>query len=154
VGRRSNIETLIPQAVQDQLAALFRAGKTIDQVKAKLDELHAAGETPVTASRSAVGRYIERTNAQFEDYRAAQTLSEKILPALGEQGRGEVGMLAAELIKLQCYEAASDIGDTKNLNAKIKQLMFLSAGLKNASSTTKEMHGSGIASGKKSHAGW
>lgn len=140
MSRRSKIETLIPQPVQDILARLFREGRTVDQIKAKLDELHEAGATPETASRSAVGRFIKSKTEMFTRMRDAEEIAAKVLPSYGEEARGDLGMLAAQLIKTACYDVLSEVDVETDVDAKVKQLRTLSTAVRNAQMTSIGAH--------------
>jgi hypothetical protein len=142
MSKRSKIDTMVPQTIKDQLAKLFREGCTIDTIKAKLDELHANGESPVTVSRSAIGTFVGKANKAFERYKLSQEMAEMLVPAFGEQARGDLGMAAAELLKGVCYQHAAELSDDEefHLGDKSKIAMFLSSALKNAVSTSKDAH--------------
>lgn len=98
------------------------------------------GATPETASRSAVGRFVKSKSEMFDRMKEAEEIAAKVLPAYGEEARGDLGMLAAQLIKTMCYDVASDVDVETDVDAKVKQLRTLSMAVRNAQMTSLGAH--------------
>lgn len=129
---RRSVITQLPREVQDQVHALIRQGRTIEEITAHLAALDAE------VSRSAVGRYVQRARAQMERYKAAQELAAQLIPAFGEQAQGDVGALAAEAIKTLVHQALTEVSDEDCNDGKMPgKMMLLGRALESAVKTTK-----------------
>lgn len=104
MARKAAIQQL-PKDIQDQVHRLIRDGRTVDQITAKLQELDAE------VSRSSVGRYKQKYEASLKRYREAQEVAAVWVNKLGEDPKGDVGRLIAEMLKTVAFQTLADMGD-------------------------------------------
>lgn len=142
MGRRSKIETMVPEPIKERINALYRAGRTIDQIMSALAPLLESGELPEAVSRSGVGRYLKSESKLFDQMKASEEFAAKVLTGYGEAAKGDVGKLAALTLQQLSYEAAHKISDqlddSKTPDAAVKNLMMLSAAVRNAKQVERD----------------
>lgn len=80
--------------MRELIGALRRAGRTIDEIRAKLKELEGPA---AEVSRSALGRHVKNLDALAERIRASRGAAEAIMDRLGE-GDGRTARLNIELM--------------------------------------------------------
>lgn len=132
MARRSSIEQL-PAEIRDVCLRLIRDGRTIHEITAALNELDAE------VSKSAVGRYVKSTRELMQRHLAAQDIAGRLITQLGENPKGDVGALLAEMLKTIAFQLMADMGSdgggelseeaAAELRAKPMDIMLLAKGL-------------------------
>jgi hypothetical protein len=111
--------------IRDELDRLLRDGRfTIDQITSKLRELGAE------VSRSAVGRLKKTYEERLSRYREAQEVAGVWLAKLGEDSKGDVGLLVAEMLKLLAFQSVSEMTEGEAEVAGPKDIAYLAKALK------------------------
>lgn len=121
MARRSSIERM-PRELSDLFHRLVRDGRTIHEITDKLNELDA------DVSKSAVGRAVKQTRDLMKRYQAAQEVAGQLVEQLGENPRGDVGALLAEMLKTLAFQLMADMGDEEadeKAKAKPMDIMLL-----------------------------
>jgi len=104
-SRKATIGTLPPE-IRAELDRLFRDGRhTIDQIVTHLRGLGA------DVSRSAVGRARKTYEERLSRYREAQEVAGVWVTKMGEDPKGDVGQLCAEMLKTVAFQTLSDMVD-------------------------------------------
>lgn len=119
---KSKIEGL-PNEVRKSVHKLIRDGHTIDDILMHLQRL---GEE---ISRSSVGRYKKKMDGKFKRYREAQEVAGVWVSQMGEDPKGDVGRLIAEMLKTLAFQTMADMGDDDGATAP-KEIMFLAKAIK------------------------
>lgn len=139
MGRRSSLERM-PQEVKDAFYRLVRAGHTIAEITAKLNEL---GED---VSQSAVGRAVKGARAQMRQYREAQEVAGAWVAQLNENPGGDVSALLAEMLKTVAFQTIANLGDGsdaplgkdgKPQGPKAMDVMLLAKAIRDLEASTK-----------------
>lgn len=118
--QRSKVARL-PKELKEELERLWRTGGyTLDGLLAKLREM---GMTDV--SRSGLGRYVQGVEKTMARYREAQEIAGAWVAKLGEDSKGDVGRLLAEMLKTIAFATLKDLGQG-DLSAEPMELMLLS----------------------------
>lgn len=129
-GRKSSIERLEPR-IREAVDALIRDGRaTIDEIVEHLQGI--GGEV----SRSAVGRYKQRAEAQMVRMREAQEIAKVWVGKLQEDPQGDVGRLLSEMLKTVAFQVVGRLGEDGE-ETKPADVMFLSSALRNIVSYEK-----------------
>jgi len=130
MGRRSAVR-LLPADLRGEIDAMIREGRaTIDELVAYLEEQGAE------ISRSAMGRYKQGMEASLERYRQAQEVAAVWVAKLGEDQRGDVSKLLAEMLKTVAFQTLADLGDDE-AKAKPADIMLLAKAIKDLESSGK-----------------
>ncbi|MCB1832084.1 MAG: DUF3486 family protein [Geminicoccaceae bacterium] len=129
MGRRSAISQL-DEAVRDEVHRLIRQGRTIDEITAHLHELDA------DVSRASVGRYKRKMEDQLRRYREAQEVAGVWVKNLGEDPRGEMGRLLADMLKTVAFQTLADMGD-EGAEVGSQDIMFLARAIKDLETAAK-----------------
>lgn len=124
--RKSSIKQLDPRVKSAVDAAIREDRATIDDIVAIIREL--GGE----ASRSAVGRYKQKAEAQMARYREAQEIAKVWIGKLTTDPEGDVGRLLAEMLRTTAFQTMGDIDE-----ATPQDIMFLGKALKDLASADK-----------------
>lgn len=98
----------LPEEIRRELETLIRDGVTIDAIVAQLRAMGAE------VSRSAVGRFKQRFESQLERYREAQEVAGVWVAQLGENPKGDVGRLVAEMLKTVAFRTLAEMGDSED----------------------------------------
>lgn len=131
--RKSSIAQLDPR-LREVLDALIREGRhTLDDILAKLAELNA-GEAPV--SRSAVGRYAQRAEAQMQRYREAQEVAKVWVDKFEAEPTGDVGRLLLEMLRSVAFQTLGGLSERKE-SADAEEVMLLAKAMKDLASADK-----------------
>lgn len=126
MGRQSVIKKLDPR-IREAVDAAIREGRaTIDDIVALIRAL--GGD----ASKSAVGRYKQQAEAQFQRYREAQEVAKVWIGKLQADPEGDVGRLLAEMLRTTAFQTLGDMEA-----ATPGDLMFLAKALKDLASADK-----------------
>ena len=105
MARKSSIQDL-PDPVKSAVDAAIREGRaTIDDIVATVRAMGA------DASRSAVGRYKQSHEKALVSYRRAQDAAAMWLKEFGDNPRGDVGLLVAEMVKTKAFETMADLAE-------------------------------------------
>jgi hypothetical protein len=129
---RSSISRL-PSDVKASVDKLIREDVTIDEIVAHLEKL---GED---VSRSAVGRYRKNAEATMRNHREAQEVAGVWVEQLGENPKGDVGRLCAEMLKTVAYQTLSNMGEREETDVAVasKNIAYLSKSMKDLASADK-----------------
>lgn len=134
---RSSIERL-PRELADLCHRFIREGRTIHEITDKLNELDA------DVSKSAVGRYVKGAREQMARYRDAQDIAGQWVAQLGENPKGDVGSLLAEMLKTVAFQTLAGMGseeegpDGKKPKApKPMDIMLLAKAIRDLEATSK-----------------
>lgn len=137
MGARSSINRL-PKNLADLCHRLIREGRTIHEITDKLNELDAV------VSKSAVGRYVKSAREQMQRYREAQEVAGQWVAQLGENPKGDVGSLLAEMLKTVAFQSLAEMGDAQGEDVaegvtapKPMDIMLLAKAIKDLESTSK-----------------
>lgn len=130
MGRRSTIEQLAPELTA-LCNRLVREGHTIEEITAHLNEMDAG------VSRSAVGRYVKGAREQMKQYQDAQAVAGQWVAQLGENPKGDVGALLAEMLKNVAFQTISQMGSADAKAPKPMDVMLLAKSIKDLESTSK-----------------
>ncbi len=120
--KRSKISYL-DKGLRDQVDALVRQGRTIEDIVGHLKEWGAE------VSRSSVGRYKKKYEDSLARYREAQEVAAVWVAKLGEDPNGDVGRLIAEMLKTVAFQTLAEMGDTEAA-AKPQDIMRLAKAIK------------------------
>lgn len=132
MARPSSIDRL-PDEVREQIGALRRQGRTIDEIMGKLGELLPEAEQP---SRSAVGRHVKRIDVLGERIRASREMANALVDRLGDGGENKMLRLNAELLQTALMDLlVSEDGEPVTLEAK--DAAFLATALQRIAGATK-----------------
>lgn len=133
MARKSSVTQLDPR-LREALDALIREGRhTLDDILAKLAELNA-GEAPV--SRSALGRYAQRAEAQMERYREAQEVAKVWVNKFEEEPTGDVGRLLHEMLRSVAFQTLGGLSERVE-SADPEEVMLLAKAMKDLASADK-----------------
>ncbi len=130
MGQKSKIVQLDPRirAAVDQAVREGRA--TIDEIVALVESM--GGQ----ASRSSVGRYVKNAAEQLKAYRETQEIAKTWVGEIHENPNGDVGRLAAEVLRMAAYQASSVI-TASDKPVKPMDVMLLAKALDHLSSQGK-----------------
>lgn len=137
MGRRSSIEQL-PRELQDVCHRLIREGRTIAEIREKLNEL--GGDV----SHGAMGRYVKSAREQMTRYREAQEVASRWVEQIGENPKGDVGALCGQMFTGIVHATLDRIAeqqmaeDGKVKPMKAMDLMLLAKALQSMESTSKQ----------------
>lgn len=133
MGRRSSIEQL-PEPLREELSRQLKAGRTIDELVAHLQQLGAQ------VSRSAMGRYVKSANESLETYRQGQEMARVWLDKLESDPQGDVGRLLPEMLRAVAFSTLSQMGEGGDKAKPVKpmEVMLLAKALKDLSGTQRE----------------
>lgn len=126
MSRKSSIKQLDPRIKAEVDAAIRDDRATIDDIVAIISSL--GGD----ASRSAVGRYKQKAEAQMARYREAQEIAKVWIGKLQTDPEGDVGRLLAEMLRTTAFTTLGDIDE-----ATPQDIMFLGKALKDLASADK-----------------
>lgn len=126
MSRKSSIKQLDPRIKAEVDSAIREDRATIDDIVAII---HALGGD---ASRSAVGRYKQKAEAQMARYREAQEVAKVWIGKLQTDPEGDVGRLLAEMLRTTAFQTMGDIDE-----ATPQDIMFLGKALKDLASADK-----------------
>ena len=130
MGRKSTI-AMLPQTIREEVDRLIRSGNyTIDDILAHLKSL--GGE----ASRSAVGRYVQKAEAQMERFRQAQEVAKVWVAKLEEEPDGDVARLLPEMLRTVAFSVMGELHD-KDGKVKPMDVMLLAKAIKDLASADK-----------------
>lgn len=130
----SKVERL-PEEAREAVGRLLKAGRTLDEIMAKLAELDIpAADMP---SRSGLGRWAKQHGAIVEEMQRQAAISEALVSRFGEAGdtrtaRLNIAMMQGILSRLMFSEE----GQIVTLDAK--DAMFLSSAIKNLTGASKD----------------
>lgn len=126
MSRKSSVKGLDPR-IREAVDAAIREGRaTIDDVVAIIRAMGA------DVSRSAVGRYKQRAEAQMQKYREAQEVAKVWIGKLQADPEGDVGRLLSEMLRTVAFQTVGDMEA-----AVPEDLMFLARALKDLASADK-----------------
>lgn len=130
MGQKSSVRRLPPE-LRDEIDAMIRDGRaTIDELVDYLEEQGAE------ISRSAMGRYKQTMEASLKRYREAQEVAAGWVTKLGEDQRGDVGRLIAEMLKTVAFQTLAGMGD-EDAAAKPMDIMLLAKAIKDLEGSGK-----------------
>jgi hypothetical protein len=137
MAARSSIARL-PKDLAELCHRLIREGRTIHEITDKLNELDA------DVSKSAVGRYVKGAREQMARYSEAQEIAGQWVAQLGENPKGDVGALLAEMLKTVAFQSLAGMGsdepgaDGKPPKApKPMDIMLLAKAIRDLEATSK-----------------
>jgi hypothetical protein len=126
----------LPPEMRGQIERLWREGRfTLNELHAWLHE--QLRENPgAMPSRTALGRYLAKYKTSFEKIREAQTLASQCVEQLGENPKSEVGRFLVQLLSALALQSLNQL-DTATAPLESKELMFLSAAIRNLATAEK-----------------
>lgn len=125
MARASSIDRLPPN-IRELIAELRQQGRTIDEIRAKLEELD------IRVSRSALGRHTQEVDRLYERLRESRVVAETVMSRIEDSTAGQVArinieLMHAALLKLMSGDVALDG----------KEAMFLATALQKLASASK-----------------
>lgn len=129
----SSIDKLPPE-IRELIGRLRDQGATIDQIKAKLDELDAE------VSRSALGRHIKGLAEVGEQLRRSREIATALVSRFGEEPDNRVGRLNIELmhgIVMDMLTGMEEGGEPGTVSFDAEETMFLARSLQSLASAQK-----------------
>lgn len=135
MGRRNSFETM-PSEIREVVDRLVREGRTIEEIRVHLNELGHP------RSNGATGRYVKNARANMARFQAAQEIAGQWVTQLGEQPRGDVGVLLAEMLKTVAFNTLDVMagGEEEAKPAKPMDIMLLAKAIQSLESTAKASH--------------
>lgn len=135
MGRRNSFDDLPPE-IREAVDRLIREGRTIAEIREHLDELQHP------RSHGATGRYVKNARANMARFQAAQEIAGQWVSQLGEQPRGDVGVLLAEMLKTVAFNTLDVMagGEEEAKPAKPMDIMLLAKAIQSLESTAKASH--------------
>ena len=136
MGRRSRFDTM-PRVLLDEVNRLVREGRTIGDIREHLAELGAE------VSNGSMGRYVKNARDQMRRYQEAQEVAGQWVAKLGENPKGDVGMLLAEMLKVTAFQTLSSMASEDDEGeavqaAKPMDIMLLAKAIKDLEATAKQ----------------
>jgi len=125
----------LPEEAREAIGSLLKAGRTLDEIMAKLDELKIpAADKP---SRSGLGRWAKQHSSIVEEMQRQAVIGEALVSRFGEAGdnraaRLNIAMAQGLLTRLMFTED----GQVAQLDAK--EAMFLTSAIKSLVSASKD----------------
>lgn len=135
MARRPSKVSRLPTEARELIGALLQAGRTLDEVMAKLHELDLPDvELP---SRAGLGRWAKQHGAIVEEMQRQAVIGEALVSRFGEAGdnraaRLNIAMAQGLLTRLMFTED----GQVATLDAK--EAMFLTSAIKSLVSASKD----------------
>ena len=132
----SSIDRL-PADIREQIGALRREGATIDEIKAKLEELR------VDVSRSAIGRHVKSLAQISARMRESRAVAEALVSQFGEEADNRLARVNIELmhsVVMQTITAAEvdeETGEMRAVTFDPEQAMFLARAMQSLASAEK-----------------
>jgi hypothetical protein len=132
----SKVSRLAPE-IRQELERLWREGRyTVDEMMEWLREQLRDANPRGMPSRTALGRYLAKYKTSFEKIREAQALAGHCVEQFGENPKGEVGRLLIQLLSALALQSLNQL-DTATAPLESKELMFLSAAIRNLTTAEK-----------------
>lgn len=133
-ARRPGKIARLPEEARELIGGLLKAGRTLDEILAKLRELDLPSD--VLPGRTALGRWAKRHMAIVDEMRRQQEIGQALVERYGEAGdsrtaRMNIAMMQGLLTKLIFTEE----GEFATVDAK--EAMFLSDALNKLVSAAK-----------------
>lgn len=132
----SSIDKL-PAEIREQIGQLRRDGHTIDEIKAKLDEL------AVDVSRSAIGRHVKSLAQVAARMRESRAVAEALVSQFGDEADNRLARVNIELmhsVVMQTITAAEtdeETGEVRAVTFDPEQAMFLARAMQSLASAEK-----------------
>jgi len=128
-NRKSTIDQLDPR-IQDAVNQAVKDGRaSIDEIVGLIKSL--GGD----ASRSAVGRYVQRQNKTLEHFKQAQEMAKVWVDKLGSEPEGDVGRLIIQMLRVISYRTMGEMSEHDQVDPQ--DIMFLGKAIKDISSADK-----------------
>ena len=133
MSRPSTIDRL-PREIREKITELRDRGRTIDEIKAKLDELDLAEEV----SRSALGRHIKKVDQMVEDMRRARAVADGITRSFGDIETSRVARTNIEMMHALVMKLMMGADDEEPVVLDPKDAMFVATSLEKLSKARKQ----------------
>jgi hypothetical protein len=133
MGRQAALDSAPPEILAE-FNRLVRAGWTIDAIRAEM----AALGRPM--SNGAAGRAVKKAREQIARYRESQEVAGHWVAELGENPRGDVGAMLAELLKVIAHNTLGTMlggEDGPAKPAKAMDIMLLAKSIQSLESSAK-----------------
>ncbi len=135
MGRQSRFDGM-DSSLLAEVDRLIRGGRTIAEIR---EHLSGMG---VEVSNGAAGRYVKNARANMARYREAQEVAGQWVAELGENPRGDVGVLLAEMLKSVAFNTLDVLaGGAEGLPtkpAKPMDIMLLAKSIQSLEATAKQ----------------
>ena len=130
MARPSKIDRL-PAEIRDKIRDLRAAGRTIDEIHAKLEELDAG------VSRAGVGRHIKSLDKILEMTRESRRAAEMIIERLGERPDNRAARANIELLHAQVMRLNTATENGEPVRFEPREVLCLSKALQSLTSAEK-----------------
>lgn len=131
MARASKIDRL-PAEIRELIGKLRRDGRTIEEIKAKLDELD------IDVSRSSLGRHTQELDKIMAEIERSRGISEAVIDKLGDEPESRSARLNVELMHSLLTRCL--MGGDEPIELDAKEAMFLATAIdKLASASSKDV---------------
>lgn len=135
MGRRKKLDGA-EQSLIDEFHRLVRGGRTIEEIR---EHLAALG---LPMSNGATGRAVKSARESMARWKEAQEIAGQWTAQLGENPRGDVGVMLSEMLMLLVYNTMGTMskGDAEGVIKAVKpmDLMMLAKSLQSLETTQKQ----------------
>ncbi|MEQ1512966.1 MAG: phage protein Gp27 family protein [Lysobacteraceae bacterium] len=135
MGRKGAFDGM-DSSLLTEVDRLIRGGRTIAEIRDHLSQLG------VEVSNGAAGRYIKNARANMARYREAQEIAGQWVAELGENPRGDVGVLLAEMLKSVAFNTldtmAGGVDGLPAKPAKPMDIMMLAKAIQSLEASAKQ----------------
>lgn len=135
MGRKGTFDGM-DSSLLSEVDRLIRGGRTIAEIREHLSTLGLA------VSNGAAGRYVKNARANMARFREAQEIAGQWVAELGENPRGDVGVLLAEMLKSVAFNTldtmAGGVDGLPAKPAKPMDIMLLAKSIQALESTAKQ----------------
>lgn len=120
----------LPELIREEIGKLRDAGRTIDEILAKLQELS------VDVSRSALGRHVKQLDAIGAEIRRSRSIAEALVRQYGDTPESRTARLNLELMQgMMMKLLVTEEGELLQLDSK--EAFFLATAMQKLSQAAK-----------------
>lgn len=129
MGRKSTV-AMQDDAILQEVHALIRKGRTIDEITEALQALGA------DVSRSATARYVKTERESMRQMVKAQSLARVWVEQFGKEPDGDVGRLLPQMLEAIAHRTLDDMAESEATSPK--EVHVMARALKDLSGTKRE----------------